>query len=426
MKIIADFHIHSKYSRACSKDLDLPHLDYWAKVKGINIMGTGDFTHPGWFEQIGQQLEEAAPGFYKIKKEFQLKESKNWAGRLKDDTLFLLTSEISCIYSKRDKVRRIHLLVFAPSIKTAGLIRTELEKIGNLAADGRPILGLDAAKLTALVLKIDPACMIVPAHAWTPWFSVFGSKSGFNTLEECFDELTPHIYAIETGLSSDPSMNWRLSKLDSVALLSNSDAHSLPNLGREANVFDLETINYQSLVQAIKTKNPQKFIGTLEFFPEEGKYHLDGHAVCKIRLEPTETRRLKGICPVCKKPLTVGVLSRVEELADRPTGDQPKVAVPFTNIVPLAEIIAESFGKKKSTKPVLAEYSKFALNGVSEFEALLDLQAEQLSGLTERRVIEGIIKVRSGQVRVEGGYDGIYGTVRLFDGPPSLSQSKLV
>ncbi|MBI3627008.1 DNA helicase UvrD, partial [Candidatus Uhrbacteria bacterium] len=254
MKVIADLHIHSKYSRACSQILDLPHLDYWAKLKGIQVMGTGDFTHPAWFKQISESLvassSASGSGLYRLREEFKMDESK----RLKNETLFLLTSEISCIYSRGGKVRRVHVLIFAPSVEVVRQINEALDRIGNLKADGRPILGLDAQELARLVFNIDPSCMVVPAHAWTPWFAVFGSKSGFDSLEECFGDLTPQIYAIETGLSSDPSMNRRLSQLDGITLISNSDAHSLPNLGREANVFDLDRVDYASLTDAIKSR----------------------------------------------------------------------------------------------------------------------------------------------------------------------------
>ncbi|MBI3626677.1 hypothetical protein HY224_01375, partial [Candidatus Uhrbacteria bacterium] len=289
---------------------------------------------------------------------------------------------------------------------------------------------LDAQELARLVFNIDPSCMVVPAHAWTPWFAVFGSKSGFDSLEECFGDLTPQIYAIETGLSSDPSMNRRLSQLDGITLISNSDAHSLPNLGREANVFDLDRVDYASLTDAIKSR--RGFVETLEFFPEEGKYHLDGHAACKVRLEPEETFKLKGICPVCKKPLTIGVMNRLAGLADRPANFKATSAavagasVGFRSIVPLAEIIADALGKKKSTKPVQEEYNKILSSGIGEFEVLLGCSQAQLLALTDKRVAEGILKVRRGEVLVQGGYDGIYGTVQIFGTGPKKKQGRLV
>lgn len=425
MKIIADLHIHSKYSRACSKNLDLPHLDLWARLKGINIIGTGDFTHPEWSKQIGEQLEDVGSGLFRLRQDLRLKESLS-AALDKKEAFFLLTSEISCIYSRGGKVRRVHLLVFAPSIKVVAEINRRLNEIGNLKADGRPILGLDAEKLARLVFEVDPLCLVVPAHAWTPWFAVFGSKSGFDSLEECFGSLTPQIYAIETGLSSDPLMNRRLSQLDDITLISNSDAHSLPNLGREANVLDLAEYSYAALAEAIKTR--KGFKETLEFFPEEGKYHLDGHATCKIFLEPEETLRLQGVCPTCKKPLTIGVLNRVAKLADRKASAKDFSAhgfVPYRSIVPLAEVIADALGKKRSAKAVQEEYSRLLASGFSEFDILLELPQPELQKITTKKITEGILRVRQGQVQVSGGYDGVYGTVKIFGAAAMPRQSGL-
>jgi len=277
MKFVADFHIHSKYSRATSRDMDLESLDRWARIKGIKVLGTGDFSHPEWLKSLKEKLEPAEPGLFKLKKQ-------------DNGTRFILTNEISCIYSKSNRVRKIHVLIFAPSFEAVEKINTQLSWVGNLRSDGRPILGLDAKELAKIVLDSSQDCLVIPAHAWTPWFSIFGSKSGFDSIKECFEEYSKYIYAIETGLSSDPSMNWRLSALDKITLISNSDSHSPRKIGREANVFDTD-LSYGSIAEAIKTKNPQKFLYTDEFFPEEGKYHYDGHRLCNICLSPRNQKK---------------------------------------------------------------------------------------------------------------------------------------
>ncbi|MGD0576957.1 MAG: endonuclease Q family protein [Candidatus Staskawiczbacteria bacterium] len=364
MKFVGDFHIHSKYSRAVSPSMDLDNLDNWARIKGIKVLGTGDFTHPKWFESIKEKLSPAERGLFKLRNS-------------DSPTRFVLTSEISCIYKKTGKVRKIHIIVFAPAIASVEKINFELEKIGNLHSDGRPILGLDAKELTKIVLDADKNCLVVPAHAWTPWFSVFGSKSGFDSLEECFDEYTKYIYAIETGLSSDPAMNWRLSQLDKITLISNSDSHSPQKIGREANVFDAE-LSYAGITDAIKTKNPKKFLYTIEFFPEEGKYHFDGHKDCNLSFSPKESKKYNNICPKCGKPLVIGVLNRVEELADRPEGFVPKNAIPFKNLIPLNEIIAESIGTSVAAKDVSKHYNNLIKNLGSEFKILLDSERKEI------------------------------------------------
>src|SRR4030043_37415 len=339
---VADFHIHSKYSRATSKDMDLEALNKWAKIKGIKVLGTGDFTHPEWLKNLKEKLEPAEPGLYKLRK-------------LKSEVRFILTAEISCIYSKNNKVRKVHIIVFSLSFEFSEKINTQLGWIGNLKSDGRPILGLDVKELAKIVLNSSQDCFIVPAHIWTPWFSIFGSKSGFDSLEECFEDCAKYIYAGETGLSSNPAMNWRVSNLDKIALISNSDAHSPAKIGREANVFDTE-INYFKIIEGVKAKDPNKFLYTIEFFPEEGKYHYDGHRVCDISLSPQESKKYNGLCPVCGKPLTLGVLNRVEELADRPIGTKPEKAIPFKSLIPLGEIIADVLGLGTGTKAVAREY----------------------------------------------------------------------
>lgn len=404
MKFAADFHIHSKYSRATSPSMDLENLDRWARIKGIRILGSGDFTHPEWFKELKEKLEPAEPGLFKL---------KSGEGYPLGPTRFILTSEISCIYSKKNKVRKIHIIIFAPSFEAVEKINTKLGQIGNLKADGRPILGLDAKELVKIVLSISEDCLVVPGHAWTPWFSVFGSKSGFNSLEECFEEYSKYIYAIETGLSSDPAMNWRLSQLDKITLISNSDAHSGPKLGREANVFDTE-ISYQGIFDAIKSKDPKKFLYTIEFFPEEGKYHYDGHRLCNLSLSPQESKKYNNICPRCSKPLVIGVLNRVEELADRPQGFVPESAIPFKSLIPLEEIIAESIGASVASKEAVKLYNNLITNLGSEFKILLEAERQEIEKNSQSEVAEGIMKMREGKVFVEPGYDGVYGKIKIF------------
>lgn len=406
MRIVGDFHIHSPYSRAVSKEMTLENLDSWARLKGITVMGTGDFTHPAWIKEIKTKLEPAEPGLYRIRnKELGIREKA---------TRFLLTVEISSIYSKGGKTRRIHNLVFAPSIETAEKINAALGWQGNLKSDGRPILGLGAKEIAKTVLDIDPKAMIVPAHAWTPWFSVFGSMSGFDSIEECFDEYAKYIYAVETGLSSDPAMNWRLSKLDDIALISNSDSHSLQRIGREANVFDTE-LSYDAIMAAIKSHDPQKFLFTVEFYPEEGKYHYDGHRLCKFSCGPEETKKLKKLCPNCGKPVTVGVMYRVDELADRLPGAKPEGTIPFKSMVPLDEIIAESFGMGTGAKKVKEGYRQVVQKIGSEFGVLMDASRADLERATTLEVVEGIMRVREGRLHIEPGYDGEYGKVKIFE-----------
>lgn len=412
MRIVADLHIHSPYSRAVSKEMTLENLDSWARLKGITVMGTGDFTHPAWIREIKAKLEPAESGLYKLKVVPSLASS---ASEAKLGTIrFMLTVEISSIYSKGGKTRRIHNLIFAPSIETAEKINAALGWQGNLKSDGRPILGLDSKELAKIVFNTDSRAAVVPAHAWTPWFSIFGSMSGFDSIEECFDEFAPQIFAVETGLSSDPAMNRRLSKLDKIALISNSDSHSLQRIGREANVFDTE-LSYDGIIDAIKSHDPTKFLYTIEFYPEEGKYHYDGHRLCKFSCGPEETKKLNKICPRCGKPMTVGVMSRVDQLADRPFGGKQGITIPYKNLVPLDEIIAESFGVGTASKKVKGEYKNLVEKVGSEFAVLVDASKSQLENATAPEVVEGIMRVREGRLHIEPGYDGEYGKVRIFD-----------
>lgn len=404
MNFAADFHLHSKYSRATSPQMDLENLDKWAKIKGLKVLGTGDFTHPEWFKNLKDKLKPAEPGLYVLK--------SNGSEQGDSKTRFILTSEVSCIYSKNNKIRKIHLIIFSPSLEVVEKINTYLGTIGNLRADGRPILGLDAKELLKIVLNISENCFVVCSHAWTPWFSIFGSKSGFDSIEECFEDYSKYIFAIETGLSSDSKMNWRLSMLDKISLISNSDAHSLEKIGREANIFDVE-LNYSEIINAIKLKDPKKFLYTIEFYPEQGKYHFDGHRVCQISFHPQESKKRNNICPICKKPLTIGVLNRVNVLADRQEGFKLEKAIPFKSLIPLQEIIADVLNVGLNTKQVNYEYKKLIKNFNNEFEILLNTDVKDLNTVVSSEISQAIIKARQGEVNIEPGYDGVYGKIKI-------------
>ncbi|MBI4824893.1 MAG: DNA helicase UvrD [Nitrospirae bacterium] len=397
-KIIADLHVHSGYSRATSRDMNANLMALWAKKKGINLLATGDFTHPEYLKELKKDLKPLGNGLYATEKEPSVN--------------FMLTAEISSIYKQGGKVRKIHNLVFAPGIEVVEKINSVLDKRGNIKSDGRPILGISAKELLKMILDISEDCLFVPAHAWTPWFSIFGSKSGFDSIEECFEEYSKYIYAIETGLSSDPEMNWRLSALDNITLLSNSDAHSPAKLGREANVFDCN-MDYYDVIDTIKKKDRNRFLYTVEFFPEEGKYHYDGHRICGISFSPAETKKHKGICPVCKKPLVIGVTNRVDELADRDEGFVPNNAIPSKHLVPLVEIIAGAFGQGVNTKKVKAEYERL-VSIHTEFDILLELGEDEIGVIADGKIAEGIKRVRSGDIKVVPGFDGEYGKVSIF------------
>jgi len=389
MLFIADFHTHSRYSRATSKDMDIPSLDKAAQMKGIHLVGTGDFTHPLWLSHLKQVLSPVGDGIFKY-------------GR----TWFLLTTEVSNVFYRKGRLRRIHNIIFAPDFNTVEKISSKLEKFGDLYSDGRPTLKLDAKDLVKIVLSASENCLVVPSHCWTPWFSLFGSNSGFDSVEECFEECSKYIFAGETGLSSDPPMNWRLSALDKITLISCSDAHSPGKIGREANVFDTE-LSYKAIIESIKQKDPRKFLYTIEFFPQEGKYHYDGHRNCGISLSPQESRKYKGICPVCGRSLTVGVLNRVEQLADRPEGFRPENAIPFKRVVPLKEIIAEALKKKVNSKLVDETYASIVSQYEGEMNVLLNISLQDLSGFVPPRIIEGIKRVREGRVKIKCGFDGV-------------------
>lgn len=403
MKIFADLHIHSKYSRATSPEMEVGILNKWAEIKGINLLGTGDFTHPKYIRELEEALLPAEPGLFRLRNKIS-------------EVRFMLTAEISNIFSVRSKVKRTHMLIFAPSFEIVKKINQKLEKRGNIASDGRPILGGHVKDIVKLVLDVSSECFLVPAHAWTPWFSVFGSQSGFDSLEECFEEETKNIYAIETGLSSNPAMNWRLSALDKIALISNSDAHSPSKIGREANVFDCE-MDYFEIIDAIKKRDPKRFLYTIEFFPEEGKYHFDGHRNCAVVFSPENSKKENKTCPKCGKPLTIGVMSRVEALADRSENvvKVNKNRIPFKSVIPLNEIISEVLGKGVATKTVKGEYSKMTESLGSELEILLEKGQEEMLPIANSKIVEGIMRMRREKIFIQPGYDGLYGKIKVFE-----------
>ena len=387
----------------------MEHLSLWAKLKGIQLIGSGDFTHHLWLEELRSKLEDKGNGLYEYK-----------------GINFILSSEISSIYSKNNKGYRIHNIILAPSFRTVDKINARLSALGNLASDGRPILGLDAAELARIIFDIDENCALVPGHIWTPWFSLFGSMSGFNKIEDCFEEQTPKIFALETGLSSDPAMNWRWSALDRFSLISNSDSHSPSKIGREANVFNCE-LSYKAIMEALRTKDQTKFLYTIEFYPEEGKYHYDGHRLCGVRFSPQESKAHKGVCPKCGKHLTIGVMNRVEQLADRPEGFKPANAIPFKNVIPLDEIIADVKGMGKASQAVEQEYRGIISKFDTEFEVLGKVPEEDLRKGMDSRIAEAIIRARQGKVNIAPGYDGEYGKISIFgdDEKPKKHEEQL-
>ncbi|MBF0214449.1 MAG: AAA family ATPase, partial [Magnetococcales bacterium] len=380
MRFFADLHIHSKYSRATSRDCDLEHLALWARRKGIAVLGSGDFTHPAWIEALAEQTVEAEPGLRRLKPDLERLVSEGlgvptMAPGAGEPVRFLLSVEISTIYKKGEATRKVHHVLCVPSLEAARRLIQRLGRIGNLNADGRPILGLDSRDLLEITLEADPDAFLIPAHIWTPWFSALGSKSGFDSIAECYGDLAEHIFAVETGLSSDPPMNWRVGSLDRYRLVSNSDAHSPSKVAREATVFT-SAMDYYAMLRALRTG--EGYGGTVEFFPEEGKYHLDGHRACQVCLEPAETRRLGGLCPVCGKGLTVGVLNRVESLADRGEGSAPATAGPYWSLIPLPEIIAEVEGVGPTSGRVAKTYDEMLRRLGSELEILETVPVEEI------------------------------------------------
>ena len=413
MKFIADFHIHSRFSRATAKNLDFENLYISAQLKGLSVIGTGDFTHPGWFAEIKEKLIPAEPGMFRLKDEISRLCDQEVPKSCRREVRFMLVSEISNIYKKNHITRKNHNLIFLSDFNQVENFNSKLDKIGNISSDGRPILGLDARDLLEILLDTSDQAFLIPAHIWTPWFSLFGSKSGFDTLDECFEDLTPFIFAVETGLSSDPAMNWRVSSLDGLTLISNSDAHSPLKLGREANLFDTD-MSYSAIKSAIKSGDPERFLGTLEFFPEEGKYHLDGHRNCDIRSWPNKTREQGGICPICQKPLTLGVLYRVEELADRPEGVKPKKFHPFYNIIPLVEILSEVLKVGPNSKKVMGNYRNLLEKLGPEFDILTTLKKDVIDAAGLSLLGEAITRVRQNKIVLLPGYDGEFGKIKIF------------
>ena len=409
MKMIADLHIHSRFSMATSKEGTPENLDFWARKKGISLIGTGDFTHPVWREELKERLVSEGNGLYRLRDAYVKEESRKFPG---EGTRFVVSGEISSIYKKNGKTRKVHNVILLPSLEAADAMAQRLEKIGNIHSDGRPILGLDSHDLLEMMLDVCPEGILIPAHIWTPHFSVLGAKSGFDSVEECFEELAPYIHALETGLSSDPAMNWRISKLDRYQLVSNSDAHSPSKLGREANLLDIDC-SYEGLYRAIQTGEGLE--GTVEFFPEEGKYHFDGHRKCSVSLSPVEAERLGGICPVCGKKLTMGVDHRVEQLADRAEGFVKKDGKKYESLVPLPEVISACMGYSTASKKVQGCFEQMIQTLGTEFDILRNVPSEDIKSCAGERIAEGIENVRTGNVKRIPGYDGEYGKIELFD-----------
>lgn len=409
MKTIADLHIHSRFSMATSKEGTPENLDFWARKKGISLIGTGDFTHPVWREELKERLVSEGNGLYRLRDAYVKEESRKFPG---EGTRFVVSGEISSIYKKNGKTRKVHNVILLPSLEAADAMAQRLEKIGNIHSDGRPILGLDSHDLLEMMLDVCPEGILIPAHIWTPHFSVLGAKSGFDFVEECFEELAPYIHALETGLSSDPAMNWRISKLDRYQLVSNSDAHSPSKLGREANLLDIDC-SYEGLYRAIRTGEGLE--GTVEFFPEEGKYHFDGHRKCGVSLSPVEAERLGGICPVCGKKLTMGVDHRVEQLADRAEGFVKKDGKKYESLVPLPEVISACMGYSTASKKVQGCFEQMIQTLGTEFDILRNVPSEDIKSCAGERIAEGIENVRTGNVKRIPGYDGEYGKIELFD-----------
>ena len=409
MKMIADLHIHSRFSMATSKEGTPENLDFWARKKGISLIGAGDFTHPVWREELKERLVSEGNGLYRLRDAYVKEESRKFPG---EGTRFVVSGEISSIYKKNGKTRKVHNVILLPSLEAADAMAQSLEKIGNIHSDGRPILGLDSHDLLEMMLDVCPEGILIPAHIWTPHFSVLGAKSGFDSVEECFEELTPYVHALETGLSSDPAMNWRISKLDRYQLVSNSDAHSPSKLGREANLLDIDC-SYEGLYQAIQTGKGQE--GTVEFFPEEGKYHFDGHRKCGVSLSPVEAERLGGICPVCGKKLTMGVDHRVEQLADRAEGFVKEDDKKYESLVPLPEVISACMGYSTASKKVQGCFEKMLQTLGTEFDILRNVPSEDIKSCAGERIAEGIENIRTGKVKRIPGYDGEYGKIQLFD-----------
>jgi len=409
VKIYADLHIHSKYARATSPKMNLDYLSRYAKIKGLNVLGTGDFTHPKWFEELKTNL---------VKKNDYYEH---------DGIIFVPQTEISHIYSQDGKVRKIHTVILAPDLEVVKQITDFLITKGRVDYDGRPIFGIPPYELVEKVMEISKDCEIFPAHAWTPWFSLFGSMSGFDSAEECYKDQIKHIHALETGLSSDPPMNWMLSSLDRFTLLSNSDAHSPwpQRIGREANVFDMDSFSYKEMIRIIRNKDKNKFLSTIEVEPSYGKYHYDGHRMCKVVMTPSESKKIRDICPKCKRKMTIGVLHRVGDLADRKYGYKPKGAIPFKNLLPLSEIIATVYDIGVGSKFVWGSYNKFVEKFGNEYQILMDIEKDELLKVMHKKLTKMILDITKGNIKVQPGYDGEYGELMIKEGDKIREQKSL-
>jgi|FLOH01.1.fsa_nt_gi uncharacterized protein (TIGR00375 family) len=411
MQIITDLHIHSGYARACSPQLTIKNIDIWAKKKGIDVISVADFTHPGRFKEMQEILVDQGKGLYTVK-------GSNTGVH------FIMGTEVSCIYRHNDQIRRLHICVFLSSMEKVVEFNKELaSRGGKLKSDGRPILGMSAKDILKIVMCVDPEGFVVPAHIWTPWFAIFGSKSGYDSMEECFEELTSEIKAVETGLSSDPPMNWQWSELDHLNLISNSDAHSLPNLGREANIMEVVEMSYSEIKEAVQNKKSGKLIKTIEFYPEEGIYHFDGHRKCGVCLSPEETKRKNGTCPKCGKQLTLGVAYRVVELGDKKKKDIHSLSN-FVSIVPLQEIISEAVNVGKHSKKVQTIYEDMIKQGKNEFNILLNLSEKELKNIADPFIVKALMRMRNGKIDLHPGFDGQYGVVKIFSEQERINQQQ--
>ncbi|MFH1415812.1 MAG: endonuclease Q family protein [Elusimicrobiota bacterium] len=414
MRFIGDFHIHSHYSIATSRQLVPEMLAYRASIKGIKVIGTGDFTHPGWLDELSEKLIPAEQGLFRLKDEYKVRDLPGLSENSSLDTRFMLTAEINNIYRQGGKVRKVHNLIFVPSFDTARKIQKSVSRFGRVQSDGRPVLSLDSRHLLEISLESSPEAFFVPAHIWTPWFSVLGAKSGFDSIDECYGDLSRYIYAVETGLSSDPAMNRLCSFLDRFTLISNSDAHSPEKLGREANLFDTE-ISYGCITEAIRNAERKGFLGTIEFFPEGGKYYYDGHRKCGISWAPEQTGKNSGICPVCSREVTCGVMNRVLQLADRKDDDESPDKRNFYSLIPLKEILSEILGTGQKSLKVSAAYDMLTAGIGSEFAVLLEVTVEELERIAGEAVTEAIRRMRNKEIYIKEGFDGQYGEIRLFD-----------
>lgn len=417
MKFIADLHVHSKFSMAAAKNFDLEHLYIGSQLKGIGLIATGDFTHPAWFAEIQEKLVPAEPGLFRLKDNISKQCNKHIPVSCQNKVRFILETEISSIYKKNGKTRKNHNLVYMPDIETAARFNGKLDALGNIKSDGRPILGLDAKNLLEIMLESSDKSFLIPAHIWTPWFSVLGSKSGFDSIEECFEDLSSEIFALETGLSSDIPMNCRISSLDSRTLISNSDAHSPFFIGRNANIFNTE-LCFSGIKSALNKKDinhDKTWLGTLDLYPEEGKYHMDGHRKCNICLHPCQSIANNSLCPVCSRPLTLGVLHRVEALADRAPGDRPEKIPHFQYIIPLAEILSEIFNKGPKTKTVQRQYDLAVEKLGPELDILINTPLEKIADTGIFLLDKAVKRMRNKEIHISPGYDGIFGRIKVFN-----------